>query len=129
MNIDEYTRAHVKFVQNAVNKARIMEANWRRCRSKNSAAIAATLCKNTFMMYNDAYFTKYAQEAAEKINAEAAVAVIEKQIGNRSFRKKASSSEILKFMRHNGAWVEDSLPNGGFCWRNRHNEWCGIYFM
>lgn len=128
MMMDEYRKAHIAFVQRAVNRASIMRANWRRCRSKNTAAIAATLSKNTFMMYNDEYFAKYAQEAAEKINAEA-VAIIEKQIGNRSFRKKASSSEILKFMRHNGAWIEDSLPNNGFCWRNKHNEWCGIVFM
>lgn len=128
--MDEYQKAHIAFIQNAVNKAAIMAANWRACRSTAHAKIAAVLCRNSKLIYGaEEHILHTAVKVAESIGSRR-TAILEKRMGKTgSIRKRTNNIyEILKFLRHNAAWVEDSLGCNGCCWRNKSGEWCGIYF-
>lgn len=130
MNNIDYQKEHTSFVQNAVNKARIMAANWRRCRSTSQAAIAAVLCRNSELIYGSEEHTlNTAVKVAESIGSRR-TAILEKRMGKtvKTTKITTNTSEILKFMRHNSAWVEDILGCDGCCWCNKSGEWCGISF-
>ena len=127
--MDEYIKEHLRFIQNTVNKAAIMAANWRRCRSIRPETIASVLRRNSELIYgSEDHIMHTAAKVAENIGFK--TAILEKRTGKTgsSFRKTNDISEIIKFMRHNAAWIEDALGNGGCCWRNRKGEWCGISF-